>query len=194
MAVTKDLLDEAIHFATDAFSGKKRKCSGCPAVLHSLEAAAIVAGMTDDEQVIAATVLHDVIEDAGITSDEIREKFGDRVTKLVLSETEDKRSDMPPAQTWKLRKQEAIALLDKTDDRGVKLLFLGDKLSNMRSVYNDISLYGDNVWNNFNQKDPREHYWYYNTIAESLSEFEKYPAWQEYKRLISLVFEKEERE
>ena len=61
-----------------------------------MEAAVIVSTMTDDQEVIAAAALHDVVEDAGITMETIEEQFGTRVRKLVESETEDKRADRPP--------------------------------------------------------------------------------------------------
>ncbi len=70
-------------------------------------------------------------------------------------------------------------------------MYLADKLSNMRSLYNDTVLQGDRVWQQFNQKDPQQHYWYYSQIAEILSDLKEYPAWQEYNRLIKIVFCKE---
>lgn len=50
-----------------------------------MEAAVIVGTMTDDQNLIAAAALHDVVEDANITIDEIEEKFGKRVRELVES-------------------------------------------------------------------------------------------------------------
>ena len=55
-----------------------------PYILHPLEAAVIVGTMTDDQNLIAAAVLHDVVEDAGVTIEEIEAKFGKRVRELVF--------------------------------------------------------------------------------------------------------------
>ena len=55
------LLDEAIRFAVQAHSGQPRKGTNMPYILHPLEAAAIVATMTDDLEIIAAAVLHDLV-------------------------------------------------------------------------------------------------------------------------------------
>lgn len=190
----KDVVSEAIHFATDVFAGKTRKCSAQPTVLHSLEVAAIVSGMTNDANVITAAILHDVVEDAGVTLEQLKEQFGTRVADLVLSETEDKRRGFPADQTWRIRKEEAIQVLQHTNDIGVKMIFLGDKLSNMRSICNDLLRRGDVIWQSFHQHDPSEHHWYYRTIAEALSELKQYPAWQEYDQLVKQVFhENEER-
>ena len=83
------------------------KKSDLPYILHPMEAAVVVGTMTDDQNVIAAAALHDVVEDAGVTIEEIEEKFGKRVRELVASETEDKRADLPPSDTWRIRKEES---------------------------------------------------------------------------------------
>ena len=57
------LLEEAIIFAAQAHSGQLRKGTNTPYILHPLEAAAIVASMTDDLEVIAAAVLHETAPD-----------------------------------------------------------------------------------------------------------------------------------
>ena len=63
MKKTLTLLDKAIIFATKAHSGAKRKGTNVPYIVHPIEAAAIVSAMTDDQEIIAAAVLHDVLED-----------------------------------------------------------------------------------------------------------------------------------
>ena len=84
-----ELVSEAIAFAVKAHDGMRRKKSGSPYILHPMEAAVIVGSMTDDQALIAAAVLHDVVEDAGIAMEEIEERFGKRVRELVECETED---------------------------------------------------------------------------------------------------------
>lgn len=150
--------------------------------------------MTGDREIIAAAVLHDVLEDTGTTEGQLRAQFGNRITDLVLAETENKRRTVPAGETWQKRKEEAITLLQETDDPGVRIVFLGDKLSNMRSLYSDLSRCGDSVWQSFHQKDPKQHHWYYRKIADALCELRQYPAWQEYDRLIRLVFNENEKE
>ena len=123
-----ELVSEAIAFAVKAHDGMRRKKSEAPYILHPMEAAVIVGTMSDDQNLIAAAALHDVVEDAGITLDEIKEKFGQRVFELVGSETEDKRADLPPSDTWRIRKEESLAVLESTEDIGdVKNLVLDVK-------------------------------------------------------------------
>ena len=110
-------------FAVEAHDGMRRKKSETPYILHPMEAAVIVSTMTDDQNLIAAAVLHDVVEDAGVDLGEIEELFGKRVRELVQSETEDKRADLPPEDTWRVRKEETLAVLGKTQDIGVVMLW-----------------------------------------------------------------------
>ena len=69
-----ELVSEAIAFAVKAHDGMRRKKSDAPYILHPMEAAVIVGTMTDDQNLIAAAALHDVVEDANITINEIEEK------------------------------------------------------------------------------------------------------------------------
>ena len=67
-----DLLSEAIALATQAHDGMIRKFGTLPYILHPMEAAVIVASMSDDQELLAAAMLHDVVEDAGVTLVESR--------------------------------------------------------------------------------------------------------------------------
>lgn len=186
-----ELVSEAIAFAVKAHDGMRRKKSEAPYILHPMEAAVIVGTMSCDQNLIAAAALHDVVEDAGITIEEIEKKFGARVRELVESETEDKRADLPPADTWRIRKEESLEVLKNTDDLDVLMVWIGDKLANMRSFYRDWKKEGDAMWQKFNQKDVKEQAWYYRTIADLTARLSETSAWIEYKTLTELVFGKE---
>ena len=186
-----ELVSEAIAFAVKAHDGMRRKKSEAPYILHPMEAAVIVGSMTDDQELIAAAALHDVVEDAGVTIEEIGERFGRRVRELVGSETEDKRADLPPEDTWRIRKEESLAVLAATDDLGVLTVWLGDKLANMRSIYRDFKAEGVAMWQRFNQKDVGEQAWYYRSIVALTERLSGTSAWLEYKTLTELVFGKE---
>ena len=185
-------VSEAIAFAVKAHDGMRRKKSNAPYILHPMEAAVIVGTMTDDQDLIAAAALHDVVEDAGISIEEIEERFGKRVRKLVQSETENKRDHLPPSETWRIRKEESLEDLKNAEDIGVLMVWSGDKLANMRSLYQDWKVEGDAMWQRFNQKDPREQAWYYRTIVTLTQRLSDTSAWLEYKALTELVFGKGE--
>ena len=187
-----ELVSAAIAFAVNAHDGMRRKKSEAPYILHPMEAAVIVGTMTSDQNLIAAAALHDVVEDAGITIEEVEEKFGKRVRELVESETEDKRADRPPTETWRLRKEETLAVLKNTEDIGVLIVWLGDKLANMRAIYRTFKEEGVDMWQNFNQKDVNEQAWYYRSVIKYTERLSDTSAWLEYKSLTELVFGKEE--
>ena len=186
-----ELVSEAIAFAVAAHDGMRRKKSESPYILHPMEAAVIVGTMSDDQNLIAAAVLHDVVEDAGITIEEIERRFGKRVGELVTSETEDKRADLPPSETWRIRKEESLSVLKNTDDIAVLMVWLGDKLANMRSFYRAFKAEGDAMWQKFNQKNVKEQAWYYRSIADLTARLSDTSAWLEYKTLTEIVFGKE---
>ena len=186
-----ELINEAIIFATNAHNGMKRKKTDIPYILHPLEAAVIVGTMTTDQEVIAAAVLHDVVEDTKVSIDEIENIFGERVKKLVSSETENKRHDVPSHLSWRIRKEETLEILKNADDIGVLMVWIGDKLANIRSLYHELQIEGEKTWEKFNQKDVKQHEWYYRNVVKFTERLNHTYAWQEFKTLVDKVFGKE---
>ena len=182
-------LERAITYAIQAHHGMFRKKENIPYILHPLEVVTILGGLTNDEDVLCAAALHDTVEDTGTTIDEIEALFGRRVRELVQSETENKRTGLPPAQTWHLRKQESLDVLKNTDDIGIKMLWLSDKLANMRSLHRLWRREGNTMWRGFNQENPVQQAWYYRSIADLVSELQDTDAWKEYKYLVDMIFE-----
>lgn len=183
-----NILEEAIIFATMAHGGQMRKLAKTPYILHPLEVAAIISTMTSDLETQAAGVLHDTIEDTPVTPEQIRQKFGLRVYGLVQSETEDKLSHRPAADTWIERKEDSLLALKHTKDMDVKILWLADKLSNMRSFYREFLKKGLDVFSTLNQKDPKMQAWYYRTIRDYLSDLSDTAAYKEYSMLVDNMF------
>ena len=66
-----NLLEEAIIYATIMHQGKVRKFRSYPYILHPVEVAQILSTMTDDEEIITAGILHDIVEDTDGTLNEI---------------------------------------------------------------------------------------------------------------------------
>lgn len=184
-----ELVDKAVIFATQKHAGQVRKFGSTPYILHPLEVAVIVSTLTDDENTIAAGVLHDTVEDTDATIEEIRENFGSRVYALVASETEDKLEDRPAADTWEQRKLDSLLVLKYTKDTEVKKMWLADKLSNIRSFYRIHLEIGDELWLSLNQKDKSKQAWYYRTIAEYLKDdLETTAAYKEFCELTDKIF------
>lgn len=182
-----ELLDRAIQFAVEAHRNMPRKGSSTPYILHPLEAASIVATMTDDLEVIAAAVLHDTVEDnKNISLYDIEQQFGLKIRNLVAAESEKKEED--EVGSWSKRKNATIEYLKDCATEEEKIIALGDKLSNIRAMHKDQENIGDELWKRFNQKDKSQHGWYYKSIEQALISLSKYPAYKEYCDLVDRVF------
>ena len=77
------MLDDVLKFATAAHGDQKRKYTGDPYINHPIAVAKIVETVPHTDAMIAAALLHDVVEDTHVTLDQIKDKFGDKVAELV---------------------------------------------------------------------------------------------------------------
>ena len=184
--IDTSLLDRAITFAVKAHQGMERKGKGFPYVVHPMEAVCIVATMTNDQELLAAAALHDVIEDTDTTADDLKKEFGERVAMLVEAESDDKAGGSK-AETWHQRKQDTLDRL-RNADLDIKMVALGDKLSNMRAIAHDYAVLGDELWNRFTVKDPAEHAWRYHALAEALNDLSDTDAYKEFHTLVNKTF------
>ena len=181
------LLDRAIVFAVRAHAGTERRGKGFPYIVHPMEAVEIVATMTNDQELLAAAVLHDTVEDTDVTIEQIQAEFGDRVASFVVAESDEPHQRPDSVENWHARKQAAIDRLARAS-HDAKMVALGDKLSNMRAIARDYAQQGDALWNLFHTKDRKEHEWHYRGLADSLRELHDTFAYQEFERLINQVF------
>ncbi len=187
-----DLLDRAIIFAVKAHHNTERRGKGFPYIVHPMEAVEIVATMTSDQELLAAAALHDAVEDTDVTVEQLREAFGDRVAELVHAESDQLDGQVftgaaNEAETWHQRKQAAIDRLAMAS-HDAKIVAMGDKLSNMRAIWRDYQMKGDELWQIFHVKDKASHEWHYRGLAASLKELEDTFAYREFVRLIDEVF------
>ena len=183
-----DILDRAIVFAVKAHSGTERRGKGYPYIVHPMEAVEIVASMTADQELLAAAMLHDTVEDTDVTVEQIRAEFGDRVASIVAEESDEIPAGVSEEESWHGRKQAAMDRLARAS-LDAKIVALGDKLSNMRAIARDYAVQGDNLWNLFHAKDPKDHEWHYRGLAAALSDLNGTRAYQEFEKLINQVFE-----
>ncbi len=183
-----DLIGRAALFAAMKHAGQNRKGSGIPYITHVMEAMAIVAEMTDDQEIQVAALLHDTLEDTDTSGEELVHYFGERVAGLVAAESENKREGQRAEDTWEIRKQETLDHLRGASTE-VKIITLGDKLSNIRAMSRDYKALGDELWDRFNQKDPAKHGWYYRSIGEILGEDAFIRDTEAYKEYVELCDE-----
>lgn len=175
------LLNEAIAYAVVHHSEELRKGTTMPYIVHPLEVMHILEVMTGDKHLMAAGVLHDVVEDTDATIEDIRVKFGEDIAALVIGHTEQNKED-----SWGKRKKEALAHLAQADVRE-QMLVLADKLANMRAIARDYDKYGEVLWKRF-KRGKNEQSWYYRTAIKAMNALKFHSEAKEfYKELENLV-------
>jgi (p)ppGpp synthase/HD superfamily hydrolase len=116
----------ALAFAADRHRGQRRDTDGAPFILHPLEVAQLLRGRDYPDEVIAAGVLHDVIEDTDVRSGELRERFGGEVAELVVSVSEPPGGGSYAERKAALRERVAAASADAA------AVFAADKVAKAR--------------------------------------------------------------
>ncbi|NBY35013.1 MAG: bifunctional (p)ppGpp synthetase/guanosine-3',5'-bis(diphosphate) 3'-pyrophosphohydrolase [Alphaproteobacteria bacterium] len=122
------LINKAIYFAKKYHDGQLRK-SGEPFYSHPLEVAYMISDYNLKTDVIAASILHDIVEDTAVTLNMILETFGQRVAEMVNRLTRDR-----PDGT-KLSVKEIIRMAYKNGDKEVLLIKIFDRLHNLQNIH-----------------------------------------------------------
>src|SRR4051794_29204390 len=121
---------DAAWFAARKHAAQRRKgATAEPYVNHLLEVASLVANSlhAPDPNLVIAALLHDVVEDTGVTREEVEHLYGADVAALVMEVTDDK--SLSKAE----RKRLQVANAPKKSERAQRIK-LADKISNLRSI------------------------------------------------------------
>jgi len=121
---------QAAHFAAQRHAHQRRKgAAGEPYINHLLQVAQLVASAirAPDPNLVIAALLHDTVEDVGVTRDELTEKFGPDVANLVMEVTDDK--SLPKQERKRLQVEHAPNLSARA-----QTIKLADKISNLQAI------------------------------------------------------------
>lgn len=143
-----------------------------PYVSHLMGTMCILARLGVRDEVLAAAVLHDYLEDVPDPDgrENLRLVLGDEVLSLVLEVTENKRRDLDETDTWEIRKREQLNhVADMTLD--AVLIKAADVLHNVQSLALDLEAAEDTeaVLNHFNA-GPDQQLWYFESVAEKVED------------------------
>jgi (p)ppGpp synthase/HD superfamily hydrolase len=119
--------DAAFAYAELMHAGQRRG-DGTPFILHPLEVASLLRDLGAPDHLVAAGVMHDLIEKTDVTAADLQQRFGPRITALVLAVSDDARIAGYARRKAALRRQVAGA------GEEALMLFAADKLSKLREL------------------------------------------------------------
>ena len=127
------LTRRAFAFAQELHAEQRRDWDGAPFILHPLEVAALLSAADWPDHVVAAGILHDVVEDTDTDIATVDERFGGRVAALVAAVTEDE--DIEPYQARK----EALRRKAVGAGQEARAVFAADKVAKVRELRAQIA-------------------------------------------------------
>lgn len=134
------LIKDALETARRAHAGQLRRGSdGLPFIEHPIAVAEHLAGHRYGDEVLAAALLHDVVEKSGIEAGEVRTRFGEAVAGLVEALTEDE-----AIASYEERKDEHRRRVAAADPAALAI-FAADKLTNVAMLREAYALIGEGV-------------------------------------------------
>lgn len=164
------IVSTALVFATQHHQHQHRKGTKIPYMTHLLNVCKLVAENNCSDEVLAAALLHDIVEDTDVTIEEVETIFGKQVAEIVRGATElDKleRKAIEKESSWQTRKDHTIHFLQQEASTDQLLVSGADKLDNLRSIVYDHKRIGEKLWSRFNASREQQA-WYYNAIANIL--------------------------
>jgi len=156
-------VQKALVAAAAAHRGQLRKGSGRPFLVHPVCVARLLLEAGCGEEVSAAGLLHDTLEDTHLTLKDLHRLFGETVASIVAGCSEPDKS-VP----WEKRKRHTLRSLE-TAPLEVRLVTCADKLDNVLSLLVEFETQGEALWNRFTRgRDAQA--WYYRAVVQRLSE------------------------
>ena len=163
-ALFSPLVERAMRAAAQWHRTDVRKGSDIPYITHPASLALILvqAGF-NEENTLAAALLHDVVEDTECTLDELASTFPPTVVEYVAALSEGKLDERGEKRSWQVRKDEHIAGVVSAPIQ-VRAIVLADKLHNLATMCHDAQI-GPDFWDRFNST-PERILWYNRTMVE----------------------------
>ncbi len=132
-----NLIDQAIQFTAIAHKNSTRKSTNIPYIPHPFAVGMFLQKANCKEEVVAAGILHDVVEDTPVTYEEFAEQFGAKIAKLVAAASK-KDKNLP----WEARKRHTIEQLKTASLEEIQIT-AADKLHNIQSIQVDLLQIGE---------------------------------------------------
>lgn len=176
-----NVLEKALQIASMAHEGQYRKHTNIPYIVHPVAVGMLLQKAGYGEGLIAAGLLHDIVEDTNMTLADIERDFGPKIAEIVAGCSEPDKS-LP----WQERKEHSIQFLRTASDE-IRVVVCADKLHNIRSIISDYEQYGEQIWERFNAGKQKQE-WYYRNVVESLASATSFPLLEELKKAVNVLF------
>ncbi len=175
-------IEKAIRKAAFLHGGQTRKAElPIPYVTHLFSVAVILSMYTENEEVIIAGLLHDVIEDTSCSPDELEADFGSRIRDLVLEVTEEKERNGQKI-LWRDRKSTYLMQMRSSSEEAL-LIATADKIHNLQTTIDDHKRVGPTMWKNF-AAPVDEQLWFFESFLEILKSRNAGPITDHYAEVI----------
>lgn len=161
------VVEHAIRLAAVAHKSQNRKSSGIPYIAHPMSVCLILmkAGFYD-ESILAAAILHDVVEDTELSIEDLQEHFSADVVRYVEEMTEEKETEDGEKRSWPDRKRSHIEVMQQAT-LGARAIELADKLHNLEAMLFDLQTEDrQTFWRHFGAS-PDEIIQYYRSMIEA---------------------------
>lgn len=170
------LVEKADALAARAHEGQMRKEAPTPYIAHPRAVAEILKRHSFSDTVVAAALVHDVVEDTNVSLDDLRRELGEEVARLVAPVTHD------DSLSWEDKKSQYIEAVRAAPDE-VKAIATADKIHNAQSFIAGYEQQGLDMWKHFNRGRDRK-LWFEEAMLAMLQESWQHPLVDEYAKLV----------
>lgn len=171
-----NIIETALRIAIEAHKSQIRKGDDQPYIIHPVMVALKLVKHNFPDEVIAAALTHDVLEDTDYPEDKLREELGDDVLEIIKAVTNDQ--SLP----WEEKKKKYVETV-RNGSEGAKAVALADKIHNLESLFIAHEKQGPALWKRFNRgKDQK--IWFENEVLKMLKDTWEHPMIEEYEYLL----------
>lgn len=170
------LIEKAVRVSVEAHSGQTRKGDDLPYIIHPFMVALKLAKYNFPDEVVAAALTHDVLEDTDFGEEKLKKELGDTVLEIVKAVTND---DSLP---WEEKKKKYVETVRNGPD-GAKAVAVADKIHNSESLMIAYAEQGPELWKKFN-RGKEQKLWFENEVLKMLKQTWQHPLIDEYEGLL----------
>ena len=171
-----NIIERAARISVLVHKDQVRKGDGSPYLAHPFMVALKLAKYNFSDTVIAAALVHDVLEDTDFPEDRLREDVGEEVFEIIKAVTND------DSLSWEEKKKKYVETV-RNGSEGAKAVSLADKIHNLECLFIAYADQGPKLWEKFNRGKEKK-LWFENEVLKMLKETWEHPMIDEYEQLL----------